>query len=108
MDYVGGSFILHDSGLNNIFINKEKSLNENWIDDLEQYFIDLVDAGKYIRLWLDHFYISGSTRYKKSHFYHDDAMIYGYNLTKQTFYISDNFRRGKFVSLEVPFSCNLS
>jgi len=73
-------------------------------NNLFDLFIDSINSDKYIRLYLDHYYIKESSRYQRFHFLHDNATILGYDLQKQVFHVADNFIWGKFVILEIPFS----
>ena len=66
--------------------------------------MDFIDANMYIELYLDHYYVIGSDRYEKRHLKHW-SLIYGYDDARQIFYCADNFLNGKYVFLEVPYSC---
>ncbi|QUI21818.1 hypothetical protein HZI73_05690 [Vallitalea pronyensis] len=103
-NYSDGSFVGLDSGIEDDCFLEELILNKKWKDRFELDIIHCIDKNKYVLLGLDHYYIPHSTRYKKQHFYHDDAMILGYDLQKKIFFVSDNFIAGKLVILEVAFS----
>ena len=64
-------------------------------------FIQTIEKNIYIHVFLDHYYISQSQRFKKKHFLHDCATIWGYE--NDCFLVADNFYNGKFSIEKVPF-----
>ena len=100
--------ILHSPGFNWVYYNddykivedlKEQVVNSNLIAEIKKS----IDEGFYVQLYVDHYYIQKSSYYKKRHFLHDNATIYGYSVEKQIFVIGDNFIEGKYEIIEVPF-----
>lgn len=65
-------------------------------------FIHTIENNMYIHVFMDHYYIRQSQRYKKKHFLHDCATIFGYE--NDCFFVADNFFNGKFSIGRVPFS----
>lgn len=104
LDYTNGSYANMGSGLKNHFFNDVEVLHAKWREGFERDIIQYINNEKYILLELDHYRVPGCSSYKKDHFYHGNAMIYGYNLEKEIFYVTDNFVDGKFVILEIGFT----
>lgn len=78
---------------------KEKAVYNDLITEIKKG----IDEGFYIQLFVDHYYIKKSSSYKKKHFLHDVATIFGYSDETQVFVIGDNFFEGKYEIIEVTF-----
>lgn len=104
LDYNFGSFIEANSYIPMNFFVEKTITKKKWVNGLEQYLIDEINNNRYIEIEIDHYYIPKTSRYNKKHFYHGNAMIIGYDLNKQVFYVNDNFVSGKYSTLEVKIS----
>ncbi|MBK1811285.1 hypothetical protein JHL18_11675 [Clostridium sp. YIM B02505] len=68
------------------------------------YLIECLDKDYYMHLYLDHYYISDCDSYRKRHFLHDSATVFGYDTASNVFYAADNFKDRKYVIMEIPFN----
>lgn len=75
--------------------------NDRSIDDL---LIEKLNNNDYVFLFLDHFYIKGSSHFHLRHFIHDITLVYGYNSDEKIFYCADNFCDGKYLQAEVSYT----
>jgi hypothetical protein len=79
----------------NILINK-------WEKSLRHFIIDSIDAGYYLFMYSDRYYISKSDSFMKNHINHE-IFVFGYDLEKDLVFIADNLSYGKFIRTECTF-----
>lgn len=85
-------------------IKKDVYTCDDFEIDLIEWIIEQIKNGGYIFIYLDHYFLKASDRYKKFHFLHDFTLIYGYDLSKKILYCSDNFVDGKYSHAIISFS----
>jgi len=76
-------------------------LIENKETSILSMLVNLLDADLYITVDIDKYYIP---QYGQNDHIDHTILIYGYEFTKRIFYCYDNFKDGKFLSLEIDFS----
>lgn len=77
-----------------------KKIMEEKYENLLGFIVESLDAGYYVSLMLDRFYLSNSDDYESIHKYHN-TMFYGYDTEKRIFYGQDN--QGKYIDKEYSF-----
>jgi len=70
---------------------------------IAEFIMNSIDEGCYIHLMLDYFHIPGSQDFGRAHRIHD-ALIYGYDLTRNVIMACDFVMTGKYDKLEIPIS----
>ncbi|CAM4432458.1 hypothetical protein [Paenibacillus tarimensis] len=68
---------------------------------MQRIITEAIDAGYYLYIYVDRYYISLSDSYKKQSFVHE-LFIYGYDLVKGTALAADNLLDGQFIFAEIP------
>ncbi|MBY0205900.1 MULTISPECIES: BtrH N-terminal domain-containing protein [Paenibacillus] len=87
---------------NHTFLD-EYDITDDVLINVGQSIIRCLDKGFYVIIHLDHYYIEASDAYHKRNKNHE-TIVYGYDISEQIFYVSDNFISGKYVSVKVKFA----
>ncbi|WP_187355400.1 hypothetical protein ['Paenibacillus yunnanensis' Narsing Rao et al. 2020] len=72
-------------------------------DSVIDFIIENIDSNYYVHIMMNYFYVPVSDRYKNVHKSHD-MFVYGYDLDRRIFYISDFFKDGVYSQEEISFS----
>ncbi|PYG87468.1 hypothetical protein LY28_02138 [Ruminiclostridium sufflavum DSM 19573] len=72
--------------------------------DITEFIISKINAGKYVTIFYDQYYIKCSMRYKKMHAAHE-MLIYGYDRTLKVFFIADFLHNYKYAFETESFDC---
>lgn len=77
-------------------------IRNKW-SSFKEFIIESIDLGYYVYFVADHYFISASNEFQKSHFKHD-IFIYGYNLEEDGIDISDFLINGKYTYSKTDLS----
>nr|WP_302596542.1 hypothetical protein [uncultured Cellulosilyticum sp.] len=69
-------------------------LKKGW-NSIIEFLIDSINDGYYIYIGVDEYYIPSYDSFNKQHSVHD-MLVYGYDLSKEKFYIADFFKERKY------------
>jgi len=72
-------------------------------DSITEFFIECINSGYYLFLYLDQFHIPDSDPYQDYHFMHD-TFIFGYNTQENSFNVADFYKNSKYGYGTVSFS----
>ncbi len=79
--------------------------NESFFtSNITEFIISKIDAGKYVTIFYDPYYIKCSMQYQKTHGGHE-MLIYGYDRNLRVFFIADFFQNYKYAFETEPFDC---
>lgn len=68
---------------------------QKWDQSLRKVITESIDLGYYLFIYIDRYYITGTSFYQREHSPHE-LFIYGYDLEQDAVYVADNLQAGKF------------
>lgn len=84
-----------------------QKINRDYVDakweSIFHFAIESINAGQYMHVMLNYYFVPFSERYLKMNLHHD-ILIYGYDMSRKTLYVSDFFKFGKYSSEELSHS----
>ncbi|WP_127529574.1 hypothetical protein [Paenibacillus kobensis] len=67
------------------------------------FIIENINSNHYVHTMVNYFYVPLSDRYNKLQLHHD-ILVYGYDLNREMFYVSDFFKNGIYSKGEISFA----
>ena len=92
-----------EEDLEEIFCFERKSIEDmKKIDDILCYTKSALDAGWYVDIHLDEYYLSCKEGYNRRHYVHEN-LVYGYSDDREVVYAYGFGKNRKMVSYEIPY-----
>ncbi|GEM_PF-1197979 len=75
---------------------------QKWDHSLRNVITESIDLGYYLFIYVDRYYIAGTSSYQRQHF-PQELFIYGYDLERETVYVADNSQDNRFIAARCSF-----